>query len=301
MGLGTGANAFTSGGLLMGTLMLIIMGIFLISASNKIQELPGFSKSKELNAVNENIKTAYFLVFVSAFIYFLISIAYGGHEVAWCPSEMWHGVFATIAMIILIIAFVYIYFALSDLYHPEIEERNGADVYMWASFLIGAFAFLTLGAIGSARVGYAAVKSEGSKRLNIVERKIHEAHSAITGQPLEYKEPKDSCSCEQECPQEKVTYHTQEPTYHTQVPHATYQAPHSITMSSQPSSIVVPLNKSLISAQSVQSVQVPSQTIKLPSQFPSQLPSQTIKLPSQTMPSSSFENMQSLGRSSEFV
>ena len=144
MGLGTGANAFTSGGLLMGTILLVIMGIFLISASNKIQEVPGFSRSDRLNKVNENIKTAYFLVFVSAFIFFLIGIAYGGHEVAWCPSEWWHGVFATIAMIILIIAFVYVYYALSDLYHPDIDERNGADVYMWASFVVGAFAFLTL-------------------------------------------------------------------------------------------------------------------------------------------------------------
>ena len=199
MGLNIGANTLTSGALFLGTILLVVMGILLVSASNKVKQIPEFDQSSGLKKINDNLVTAYILAFVAAGIFFLVGAAYVGHETVWCPSEWWHGIFGTIALIILIISVIFAYLALNDLYNPELEDRNGSDLFIWASLIVSVFAFLLLGATGTGRVGYNVVSSDTSKRVNMAEKKIHEAHSAITGQPLEYNEPADRCAepCDQ--------------------------------------------------------------------------------------------------------
>ncbi len=207
MGLGIGANALTSGITFLGTILLVIMGILLVSSSNKVEQLPEFNRSTDLQKLRDNIRTAYILTFISAGIVFLISIAYGGHESAWCPSEWWHGTFAVIALIILVIAVIFAYVALNDLYNPELEDRNGADSFIWAFLIISIFAFLVLGGAASARAGYNVVSDNASKRINMVEKKFHEVHSAITGKPNEYEEPKNNCEdCVEETKPRQLSY-----------------------------------------------------------------------------------------------
>jgi len=211
MGLGIGANALTSGITFLGTILLVIMGILLVSSSKKVEQLPEFNRSSNLQKLRDNIKTAYILTFIAAGLVFLISIAYGGHESAWCPSEWWHGTFAVIALIILVIAVIFAYVALNDLYNPELEDTNGSVSFIWAYLVMSIFAFLILGGAASARVGYNVVSDNASKRINMVEKKFHEVHSAITGKPNEYEEPKNNCEdCVEEKEAKPVVVHQQQ-------------------------------------------------------------------------------------------
>ena len=187
------------------------MAILLISASNKVRNIPEFNGSDRLKKIDKNLKTAYILTFIVAGIVFLIGSAYSGHETLWCPSEWWHGTFGVISLIILVIAIIYAYIALNDLYTPDLEDRNGSDLYIWASLIISIFAFLTVGAIGSGRVGYNAIGTDSSDRLYMAEKKLHETHSAITGQLMENK--KRPSYCKDGCDNKKETSKSISQTY----------------------------------------------------------------------------------------
>jgi NADH:ubiquinone oxidoreductase subunit 6 (subunit J) len=228
MGLNIGANAITAGGLYVGTILLVVMGILLVSATNKAREIREGSNQDgidRLEKIDRDLRTAYILTFVAAAITFLIGAAYTGHETVWCPSEWWHGLFGVIALIVLIIAVVYAYIALNDLFHPDIPERNGADQFIWAALVVSVFAFLTMGAVGSGRVGYNAVGNDTTERLYMAEKKIHEAHSAITGQAMELKERPHFCDpCEDPC-EEKEKKKEVKHTYVMPSAHLTAAAP----------------------------------------------------------------------------
>jgi hypothetical protein len=193
MGLNIGANALTSGGLYVTTILLVIMGILLISASNKVKGIDDFEDSDKLKKLHDNLRTAYILTFIAAGILFLVGSAYAGHESVWCLSEWWHGLFGLITLVLFVIAVIVAYVALNDLYTPEIENRNGSDLFIWGSLVVAIFAFLGMGIVTSGRVGYHAVGTDTSDRLYTAEKKLHEAHSAVTGQAMEYKERPKFC------------------------------------------------------------------------------------------------------------
>ena len=194
MGLNVGLNALTSGGLFLSTVLLVVMGILLVTASNKVKDLDDFDDNDLLKRVDSNFRTAYILAFIAAGFSIILGIAYAGHEVAWCPSEWLHGGVYLLLYAAVIISIIYAYLGLNDVYSQDIPDRNGSDAFTWAALLVGVIAFLTITATGSGRVGYNASRSDITNRVRKAERKIHEAHSAVTGQPLDYEEPKDMCA-----------------------------------------------------------------------------------------------------------
>ena len=198
MGVNVGMNAITSGGLGISTILLVIMGILLVSASNKVHDIPEYESSSGLKKAHDDLKTAYWLIFIAAGVLLLLSIAYGGHETAWCPSEWIHSFIFVLVFVALIIGIIYAYIVLNDLYNPELEDTNGATSFIWASLLIGAIAFMGVAAVGTGRIGYNAGRGDVNKRVRHAEDKVHEMHSAITGKPNDFVPPVDHCaSCEE--------------------------------------------------------------------------------------------------------
>lgn len=229
MGLNVGMNALTSGGLGLSTVLFVVMGILLVNASRKVAELPEFESSSELKKANSDLKTAYALIFIAAGITLLLAIAYGGHEVAWCPSEWIHSLLFFLLMVALVIGIIYAYIALNDLYHPEIENTNGSTAYIWASLLIGAIAFMVTAAVGSGRIGYNAARGDVKKRVHHAEDKLHELHSHVTGKPNDFVREKGRCDSEDPevpCGQAPVPVMVQQPQqgYQSQAPQQSYQS-----------------------------------------------------------------------------
>lgn len=199
MGLNVGANALASGGLGISTILLVVMGVLLVSASNKVREIPEYESSSALKKADNDLKTAYWLAFIGAGVNLLLGIAYAGHETAWCPSEWVHTLVFVLLFAALVISIIYAYIVLNDLYNPDLEDRNGADGFIWAALLIGALAFTGIGAIGVGRVGYNVSRTDVQKRVRHAESKVHEMHSVVTGKPNDFVPPLD-CGEEPESP-----------------------------------------------------------------------------------------------------
>lgn len=194
MGLNVGLNALTSGGLVLATVLLVVAGILLVSAASKVRDIPEFEESSGLKKAENDLKTAYILMFIAAGVTLLLAVAYGGHEVAWCPSEWIHGIIYLLLVAIIVIAVIYAYIVLNDLYTPELADRNGSTAFIWASLLIGSIGFMVVMATASGRVGYNASMNDIKKRWREVERKVHESHSSITGQVNDFETPMDRCA-----------------------------------------------------------------------------------------------------------
>lgn len=199
MGMNVGANVLTSGGLGLTMILLLVTGIMLVIASNKLKEVPEFEGSTDLNNANSNLKTAYFLFFIATAISLILGILYAGHESAWCLSEWIHGVLYLLLYIAVVIGVIYAFLALNKIYTPELENNNGSAAFIWAALLIGSLAFITMTAVGSGRVGYGVSRNSATHRLRHAEHKLHEMHSAVTGLQNDFPGHKDRCGSEQQC------------------------------------------------------------------------------------------------------
>lgn len=197
MGMNIGANVLTSGGLGLTMVLLLVTGIMLVVASNKLKEVPEFEGSSDLNNANNNLKTAYFLFFIATAIALILGILYAGHESAWCSSEWIHGVMYLLLYIAVVIGVIYAFLALNKIYTPELENNNGSAAFIWAALLIGSFAFMVMTATGSGRVGYGVSRNAATHRLRHAEHKLHEMHSAVTGLQNDFPGHKDRCGSEQ--------------------------------------------------------------------------------------------------------
>ena len=198
MGVNVGVNSLTAGGLGLSTILLVVMGILLVSATKKVESIPDFEDSSKLKKAKNDLTTAYTLIFIAAGLTLLLGIAYGGHEVAWCPSEWVHGVLYLLVTVALVIGIVYAYIALYDIYSPEVDNDNGSTSFIWAAMLIGALSFMVVAATGSGRVGYNVARNDVRTRVRHAEDKVHEMHSAVTGKQNDFVPPKDRCeSCEE--------------------------------------------------------------------------------------------------------
>jgi hypothetical protein len=186
MGLNIGLNSVTSGGLFITALFLVIMGVLLVSADNKIRNIPEFTQSSQLMDAHNRIQTAYILTFVAAGVILLLAVLYAGHETWWSPSEYIHGIFLLIALALIVISAIYAYMVLNDLYTPELDDTNGSTSYLWASLLFAVISFLMTFAIGGTRTGYNMVRSDVEDRFTDIEHKIHLTHSHLTGEPVDY-------------------------------------------------------------------------------------------------------------------
>ena len=186
MGLNIGLNALTTGILSITTIFLVIMGILLVNASDKIDEIPEFNQSSTLQEAKDRLTTAYILIFIAAGVSLLLGIAYGGHDVVWSPTEWIHGFLFLVMLVLLVIGTIYAYTVLVDLYVPEISDRNGASSFIWAALLFAILTFMMAVITGSGRAGYNAVRSHATCRVNEAERKIHETHSHHTGEGIDY-------------------------------------------------------------------------------------------------------------------
>ncbi len=186
MGLNIGVNAITSGGLFIVAIFLLIMAILILSAEKKIKEIPEFSQSKSLQDGRNKLQTSYILAFIAAGIALVLSIVYSGHEIWWCPTEWIHTVFFLIIIVLWLIAVIYIYSVMSDLYNPELEDINGTDNFIWAALWISLLAFLALFVVMSGRVGYNMTKDAVADRFTELEHKVHLTHSHLTGEPVDY-------------------------------------------------------------------------------------------------------------------
>ncbi len=199
MGLNVGVNALTSGGLSLCVVLLVVTGILLVSASQKVTRMDDFDSSSNLQKSYNNLRTAYGLMFIAAAITLILAVAYGGHETAWCPSEWIHGVIYVLLVAAVIIGVIYAYIALNDIYDSEIHNTNGSTSFIWAALIIGVLTFMLVIATASGRVGYNVARGGTNHRVRHAEAKIHEMHSHVTGQPNDYVPPIDHC-CEPEKP-----------------------------------------------------------------------------------------------------
>lgn len=199
MGLNIGVNALTSGGLSIAVVLLVVTGILLVSASQKVSQMDEFGSSSQLQKAFNNLRTAYWLMFIAAVITLVLAIAYGGHETAWCPSEWIHGIIYVLLVAAVIIGVIYAYVALNDLYDPDFHNLNGASSFIWAALIIGTLTFILVISTASGRVGYNVARGSATHRIRHAERKLHEMHSHVTGKPNDYVEPVDHC-CEPEQP-----------------------------------------------------------------------------------------------------
>jgi len=186
MGLNIGLNSITSGGLMMAAILLVLMGMLLVTASNKIADNPLFDQSSGLQDGKSKLQTAYILAFSAAAVVLLLAVLYGGHDMWWSPNEWIHTIIFLVVIILLVIVFIYAYGVLDGLYTPELENRNGADLFTWAALLFGVVGFLVVLAMASGRVGYHLVKSNVTDRFHELEHKVHLSHSHLTGNEIDY-------------------------------------------------------------------------------------------------------------------
>ncbi len=186
MGLNIGFNAITTGGLFLAAILLVIMAILLLTADAKIRNIPEFDQSSDLQDGHNRLKTAYIVTFVAAGVALLLAIAYAGHEIWWGPSELFHMLFFLILVALWVIAVIYAYTVLEGLYNPELEDRNGADAFIWGALWISILAFLVILATGSGRAGYNVVRGRVTERFTDLEHKVHLTHSRLTGEPVNY-------------------------------------------------------------------------------------------------------------------
>lgn len=199
MGLNVGVNALTSGGLGLAVVLLVVTGVLLVSASQKVTKMDDFDSSSNLEKAYNNLRTAYGLIFIAAAITLILAVAYGGHETAWCPSEWIHGVIYVLLVAAMIIGIIYAYIALNEIYDSTDQDRRGSTSYIWAALIIGVLTFMLIIATASGRVGYNVARGGTTHRVRHAEAKIHEMHSHVTGQPNDYVPPVDHC-CEPEKP-----------------------------------------------------------------------------------------------------
>lgn len=187
MGLNVGLNALTTGGLFIATIFIVIMGILLISAERNIQEIPEYSQSSELQNGRSKLQTAYVLTFIAAGITLVLAIVYSGHDIWWCPPEWIHMVFFLIVIVLMVIAAIYAYVILENIYDPRLETRTGVDSFIWAALWFAVLGFLTLFVVGSGRAGYTAVREKMGDRLTDLEHKVHQSYACLTGEPVNYE------------------------------------------------------------------------------------------------------------------
>ena len=186
MGLNHSVNILTSGFLVSVVVFFVLMGYFLYEAYNKIGQVleKGDSKRNDLQKINSTLnylKTAYVLAFIAAGMSLLLAVLYAGHESVISPSEYWHLALYVITYALLIISVIYAFMALNRLYDLGIEDRNGADSYIWASLFVALFGFLGLTASGSGRLGMNAARTSVQKRIGQAESNVNEHLPAIRG------------------------------------------------------------------------------------------------------------------------
>lgn len=194
MGLNLSVNILTSGFLVTVIIFLVLMGILFVSASSKMGEvlLAQDTQNNDLELLDEAfnaIKVAYILAFISAGVSILLSVLYAGHETVINPSEYWHAALFLITYILWIVSVVYAYIALDKLYDLRIKDRNGADAYIWAGFVVAIFAFIGLTVTGSGRLGMNIARSGATERLNRVEANINSHLPAIRSQVDTHLQP----------------------------------------------------------------------------------------------------------------
>ncbi len=181
MGINIGFNTLTAGGLLLATILLVLTAILFVSAASKVQNLPEYDASSKLKNGYKSIQTAYILTFVAAGICLILAFVYGGHEIWWGPSEWVHTVIFLAIIALIIIANIYAYVVLNDLYVPQLPDRNGSDSFLWAGLWISVLAFFMIMMIGSGRFGYNVVRDTVQDRFDDFKTKIEETHMHITG------------------------------------------------------------------------------------------------------------------------
>ena len=84
--------------------------------------------------------------------------------------------------ILWVVAVVYAYIALDKLYDLKIRDRNGADAYIWAGFVMAIFAFIGLTVTGSGRLGMNIARTGAADRLSKVEANINSHLPVIRSQ-----------------------------------------------------------------------------------------------------------------------
>ena len=184
MGLNLSANILTSGFLVSVVVFFVLMGYFFSMAYSKTQQVleRGDGRRNDLGKVDaalSNMRVAYILGFIAAGVSLLLAVLYAGHETIVSPSEYWHLALYFIAYALLVISVIYAFLALNKLYDLDIEDRNGADAYLWAGLFVALFGFMGLTATGSGRLGMNIARSQVAKRVGNVEGKVNEHLPAI--------------------------------------------------------------------------------------------------------------------------
>ena len=76
MGVNIGLNAATTAGLLIIALLIAFVGVLLIAAVNKTDQIPRNNTNTDLNSTSDQLRTSYILAFISAGIILLLGILF---------------------------------------------------------------------------------------------------------------------------------------------------------------------------------------------------------------------------------
>lgn len=174
MGFNIGLSAVTASSLFITCILLVIMGVLLTAAADKMTQIPEFGQFARLQNNYNQLKTAYILVFVAAGIVLLLGIIYAGQGTYWNPSEWIHMFFFVIVLVLLIIALLYAYAALNSIYNPDLVNLNGTNAYLWASLLFGVISGIFVLMIAGGRIGYNMISRKISNQWNQLKDNLSE-------------------------------------------------------------------------------------------------------------------------------
>lgn len=175
MGFNVSLGAITASSLLITAIFLVIMGILLTSAADKMTHIPEYQQSSRLQYNHGELKTAYILVFITAGIIALLAVLYAGQGIYWNITEWIHMFFFFVSFVLVVIAMFYAYAALNSIYNPDLSTQNGSNAYIWSSLLLGLISIVFIITVAAGRIGYNMVKGKIVNQWSKVKKNLGEA------------------------------------------------------------------------------------------------------------------------------
>ena len=159
-----GSAIGTSGLVGFSMVLLIIMAILIIIATDRVKNITGYSKSDDLKSSTDKLVWAQVLAWIAAGLALLLVLGYVTlHFIninEWVHLILWILIFTAIIISIVIIAM-----ALSDIDNSNINDDNSSTGYLWGALILGAVAFMVLLISGGWRIASKQYENEPEQQM----------------------------------------------------------------------------------------------------------------------------------------
>lgn len=146
-----GSAIGTSGLVGFSMVLLIIMAILIIIATDRVKNITGYSASDDLKASTDKLVWGQVLAWIAAGLALLLVLGYVTlHFIninEWVHLILWILIFTAIIISIVILAM-----ALSDIDNANVNDDNSSTGYLWGALILGAVAFMVLLISGGWRI-----------------------------------------------------------------------------------------------------------------------------------------------------